>query len=190
MREGLVISSLVHVAVIIAAGLTWPHMIERVNVEPTMSVELVPTADQSRAPKPSKPEPRPAAEPAPVEPPPEPQKIETPPPAEVKPLLPPPPPTQDVVKLKTEMPPPPTAPIKPAVRMQETPKLTKVDLKQTLPEPPKERPKPKVPDKKPDTLDLSKIASALNKLDKKPDTPAKPQTRCRRCRGCQRSGRR
>ena len=49
---------------------------------------------------------------------------------------------------------------------------------ETLPEPPKERartkPVEKPAEKKPETFDLSKIAQSLNKLDKKPDSPAKP----------------
>jgi outer membrane biosynthesis protein TonB len=64
-----------------------------------------------------------------------------------------------------------------AVRPQDAPKLEKIDLKQTLPEPPKvqAKQKPKVEPKQ-ETFDLSKIAQSLNKLDKKPDTPAKPAT--------------
>jgi outer membrane biosynthesis protein TonB len=179
MRQAVALSGFAHVLLIIAASVVWPRLIQPLPVEQTMSVELVNLASETRAPKPTKAEPRPKVETQPVEPAPEPLKSEPPPPpVETKPLVSLPPPPKDMPKFeRTDLPAPTPLP-KLAVRPQELPKLDKLDLKQTLPEPPKERaktkPVEKPVEKKPETFDLSKIAQSLNKLDKKPDSPAKP----------------
>lgn len=92
MRRAATISGLIHGLLIAAASLAWPRLIDRVPVEPTMSVQLVSLADQSRAPKVAKPEPKARVEEREVEKPPEPVKeTPPPPPTEVRPLVPLPP---------------------------------------------------------------------------------------------------
>ena len=180
MRQAVAISGLLHVLLIVAASVVWPRMIDRTPIEPTMSIELVSISDESRAPKPQKPTPPQKVDPQPVEPPPDVSKIETPPPpVETKPLIPMPPMPKDIPQIKRPDIPAPAPMPQLAIKPQEVPKLEKVDLKKTLPDLPKEhahtKPVEKPVEKKPDTLDLSKIASTLSKLEKKPDTPVQPQ---------------
>ena len=195
MREGLVVSSVLHTAIILVILLGLPDFLrkEPPPEETAIAVKLINLADLTRAtqrnPKPvekaeidTPPPPVPAVKPEPKPDPLTPPPPTPPPSSQSAPPSPPPPPEPP----KPSPPPPPPPPVpdpipapKPPEPKPEPPKPEppKVEPK---PEPPKPQPKPAPP--KPDKAkqemqddDFLKNIAALAQHTEKQDTPPKPQ---------------
>ena len=195
MREGLVVSSVLHTAIILVILLGLPDFLrkEPPPEETAIAVKLVNLADLTRAtqrnPKPvekaeidTPPPPVPAVKPEPKPDPLTPPPPTPPPSSQSAPPSPPPPPEPP----KPSPPPPPPPPVpdpipapKPPEPKPEPPKPEPPKVEPKL-EPPKPQPKPAPP--KPDKAkqdqqfdDLLKNLSAKAAAQEKQDTPPKPQ---------------
>lgn len=163
MRSALTISALLHLMALLVAILGLPDPRDRLEmVAEPIPVEMVDIADITNTRIAEKPEPKPT-------PPPQPQP--TPPEA-----APPPPPVAEAQPEPPPPLPPPPPEQKPAPKPEPVPEKREPlkEMKVAIaPEPPKlELPKPEPLKKKPEKkLDL---ASVLKNLEKKPDTPQKP----------------
>ena len=169
MRQALIISSSLHVLLVIAASMIWPRLFPMIAPpEPVMHVDLVTLSKETAAPNVAKPNEKPVIK----------EQEEIPPVeiAKVEPMAAPLPPA---LKLdQAIMPPPAIAPqILPEPTLVPDKPVPKLDMNfkplPPLPQP-KERAKEK-PKDKPEKFDISKIATDLNKLEKKSDKP-QPQT--------------
>ncbi|MBT3533827.1 MAG: hypothetical protein HN478_08110 [Rhodospirillaceae bacterium] len=145
MRNGIAISSMLHVGVVFATIYGLPELLDPMDVsEQPIIVELVTIAERTVSQKPIEPEQKKAPPPAPLlkpiaapepepEPEPTPAKIPPPPPEPVKVEAPPPP---EPVKIAA---PPPPEPVKPTQKPKPGEVVTP---KPPEPEKPKEKPKP------------------------------------------------
>ena len=148
MRKGIVVSGALHLGVIGATLVAWPHALNLPDEEtPVVPVELVTIADTSNiAPTVTQPEPEPVAEPTP---PPEPVvKEEPPPPEEVAPSEKPPPEEKVAEEAEPEAKPPRNPII----------------------------PRPRPPAEKPQKFDLDNVLALLDKRAPKAP-PAPPNAR-------------
>ena len=178
MRSGVIASAVLHVAVIVLAVLVVPMFDEKLDLEPTISIDVVdvgPIAapklgDLNLKPPPAAPTPPPPPQPKPPEPvpppPPPPPKPEPP-----KPVPPPPPPPE----LKAEVPEVPKPVAKPPPPKPEPPKPPVVQ------KPPEKPPEKKPPEKTPPPVNpldavLKNVAKLAHNQPPAPPqpTPAKP----------------
>jgi outer membrane biosynthesis protein TonB len=157
VRRGILISGALHIGVIGATLVAWPHALDLSDDEsPVVPVELVTVADVSNiAPTVTQPEPEPVVEPTP---PPEPvAEQEPPPPEEVAPDTKPPPPDEKPAEKPEDV---AQAPRNPVI------------------------PKPRPPAEKPQKFDLDNVLALLDKrAPKPPPAPANARVAQQAVRG-------
>ncbi len=183
MRRSVVLSGLLHIAVLALVVIGLPRWQESVEIAPAISVEVVTLSEKSAAPK-AEPKPQPVKlePPKPETPPPAPPPPSPPPVAEPEPE--PEPEPKEVAALAPEPEPEPVPLPEPAPQPKPEPEVKKPEPPKPVAKPKPPRPKPKQEAKKPEEKKPAEaqefVLKTLEKLRQTTETataePPKPET--------------